>query len=555
MKLLRLLVFFWLLGASGALAAEPTAPDAGSLERDITRTFSTQPSAPKLKLPLPMKKKDGNLSVQVDHFNFVLESKDLMPDDDFAHLFDDMENRPLTLHDLQEVTRRIDAYYRKRGILARTYLPAQEIKDGTVHFIIIHSHLGTLSVEKQGRRADAELVRKMVGRDLASGKPITYPDLERGLLLANDLPGVVATGLLEPGQQTGETQMRLIVDDGPLIDGEVFVNNEGPRTTGTIQAGAGLNFNPGNGSRIGLHVLGSQGLRFAGLDYALPLGADGLRLDLRASALTYELGEEYEELDARGAAETIGAGLRYPLIRSGKANLKLSGNAEYRCYQDERLDMDSRRREVKTLSLGLCGDRTDPSGAGWTQACLKLAGGRLDLDTDSMAADQAGPGTDGTYYKATGQAARLQRLGLGLSLSGRLSGQWASKNLDSSEKFALGGPYGVRAYPLNDAAGDSGLLATLEFSRELGANLTAAIFYDYGRTWRDQDPWEDTSLPNQYDLSGAGIGLSYHYSTTLFLRLSIAQPLEDNPGVSDPDKDQDGSSHGTRAWFTGVVKI
>jgi len=36
---------------------------------------------------------------------------------------------------------------------------------------------------------------------------------------------------------------------------------------------------------------------------------------------------------------------------------------------------------------------------------------------------------------------------------GRVSAQWASKNLDSSQKFGLGGPNGVRAYPSGEGYG------------------------------------------------------------------------------------------------------
>jgi hemolysin activation/secretion protein len=45
----------------------------------------------------------------------------------------------------------------------------------------------------------------------------------------------------------------------------------------------------------------------------------------------------------------------------------------------------------------------------------------------------------------------------------RLSGQRASQNLDSSEKFSLGGPNSVRAYGPGEAATDDGNLVTLEY--------------------------------------------------------------------------------------------
>ena len=47
---------------------------------------------------------------------------------------------------------------------------------------------------------------------------------------------------------------------------------------------------------------------------------------------------------------------------------------------------------------------------------------------------------------------------LDVKIGSRLSLQETGTNLDSSEDFLLGGPYGVRAYPLGEAPGDRGYL-------------------------------------------------------------------------------------------------
>ena len=59
----------------------------------------------------------------------------------------------------------------------------------------------------------------------------------------------------------------------------------------------------------------------------------------------------------------------------------------------------------------------------------------------------------------------------------RLSGQWAGKNLDSSEKYSLGGPQAARAYASGAAGTDDGLLATAEVSRFLWG-VRAKVFVD-----------------------------------------------------------------------------
>ena len=50
-----------------------------------------------------------------------------------------------------------------------------------------------------------------------------------------------------------------------------------------------------------------------------------------------------------------------------------------------------------------------------------------------------------------------QRLTESWVLFGSVNAQFASKNLDSSERFSFGGPYGMRAYPIGEAPADAGV--------------------------------------------------------------------------------------------------
>jgi hemolysin activation/secretion protein len=104
------------------------------------------------------------------------------------------------------------------------------------------------------------------------------------------------------------------------------------------------------------------------------------------------------------------------------------------------------------------------------------------------------------------------------SLYGAAYGQIASKNLDISEKMVLGGPYGVRAYPVGEAYGDEGYIATLEgkvllpsFSDRLPGQMHAVAFVDTGSVRTNEEPWAPG--PNRRTLSGAGVGFTWtHYN-------------------------------------------
>jgi len=90
------------------------------------------------------------------------------------------------------------------------------------------------------------------------------------------------------------------------------------------------------------------------------------------------------------------------------------------------------------------------------------------MDADLVPADAATARTAGQFSKLNVDLARIQSLSEGLDLYGRISAQWASKNLDSSQKFGLGGCNGVRAYPSGEGYGDSGALAQIELRYAMG---------------------------------------------------------------------------------------
>jgi hemolysin activation/secretion protein len=74
--------------------------------------------------------------------------------------------------------------------------------------------------------------------------------------------------------------------------------------------------------------------------------------------------------------------------------------------------------------------------------------GDLDLHTPAVAAlDAASAQTAGTYAKVLLGLTREQTLLDRLTLYLAATGQESSKNLDTSEQFFLGGPYGIRASP------------------------------------------------------------------------------------------------------------
>lgn len=543
--------------AQGALAQTP--PDAGSLLRETERggalpQVQTLPPAP----AAPMAPAAKGATVEVKAFRIVGAS--LIAEPELQGLLVDLVGKTLTLADLETAVQRLAEHYRSRGWFARVYLPQQDIKDGVVTIAVIEGRLGAVDIDgSAAQRADTEFVRQIAAAGLVLNAPLAADALQRGLLLANDLPGISARGTLEAGDKVGETRLRLRIEDTPLASGSLQASNHGVKSTGTAQLGGGLDLNnlSGRGDQIGLRALASQGLASLRLHYAAPLGSEGLRATARASTLRYTLGDGFAALQARGQADTFGAGLSYPFLRSATRNFALAFDADRKRYADDMIGAPVRRRDADVFALAASGDAIDGlAGGGLSQYGLTLAAGRLDLAgvAADLAADQASARTQGGWHKLSANVSRLQRLPADFILSAAFSAQWADKNLDSSEKFALGGPAGVRAYPVNEAAGDEGWLLNLELRRELGQGWQALGFLDAGGVRLHRNEWAGWqaggSTPNRYELAGIGCGLSWQQPGAWSLRLAIAAPLGSNPGRDAAGNNSDGSGqHRARGWL------
>ena len=257
----------------------------------------------------------------------------------------------------------------------------------------------------------------------------------------------------------GTSDLIVDVTPGQPVTGSVEADNAGNRYTGEYRVGATVNINNplGRGDVASLRVLTSgAGLKYGRASYQMQFGK--ATVGVAYTALEYELGEEFESLRAHGTAEIASVYGSYPLIRSRNTNLyALVGDAK--TFQD-RVDARARRRPPQGPRVDGRPLRQPPRQLRrrrGEQLRLTWTSGDLDIETPSaLAVDAATARTNGHYGKLAYNAARLQSVTDTVSLYGAINGQFASKNLDISEKMGLGGMYAVRAYPVGEAYADEG---------------------------------------------------------------------------------------------------
>lgn len=562
--LVRIFSIATFLSIPPILAQAQQVPNAGTLERQLRDGAPTvappaAPTAPARPIPLEQGADQQRLMVTA----FVIDGATLIPVDDLLAQLSDRVGPDRSLRDLQAAAQVVADAYRRRGFFARAFVPAQSIKDGIVHIQVVEGRFGSMRRKAQPDRADADFVANMVGTDLKPGQPYSLDDLERGLLLANDLPGVAVDGTLTAGTELGASDLVLDINDRPLISASLGGSNAGARATGAYlgAAAASINGATGQGDQLNTLVMKSQGIAYGLASFAVPLGSDGWRMKVSSSVLTYRLNGDFHDLRAHGLATTQGAEISYPLIRSSTRNQRLRTYVEHANYDDDALGADLHRKRVNRGGVGLGGDISDDwGGGGLTSYAVTLSGGVLDLSglADDDAQDKATSKTGGGFTKLAVDAHRDQALTPGLFLRVRVVGQWSNQNLDSSEQMALGGPQGVRAYPVNEALSDRAMLTNVELHHapddDWARGLDLFAFVDAGLTQTHAHPWKGWEnggdVDNSYALAGAGLGASYAVDRDFGLSLIAAMPFGANPGVTDANRNQDGGRRGPRVWFT-----
>jgi hemolysin activation/secretion protein len=553
--------------ASAAIGQTTPPPDAGLLMTTPAAPPATPPKSPTLDVQQPVRPPlvaPGGATVKV--VSFKITGNTVFSDGLLQALLSDYVGKQLDMAGLDQAAAQISQYYRRHGyFVARAYLPAQEIASGKLEIAVLEGRLGAVTLEAKGdKRLKPAVAQELVTGAAPLNAPVNEQNLERGLMLVSDLPGIEVKSTLVPGATPGTSDLVLETTEGPMGTGSVDIDNFGNKYTGEFRVGATLNLNDLSGYGDQLVVRGmtsGSGMNYGRLAYSLPVGNLGTKVGLSYTRMNYELGESFASLLASGSSNVTSLFAVHPIMRSRNTNLYVTGSLDHKRMADEQLAVNvTDAKTVNVLVLGLAGDLRDGvGGGGINTGSLTLTAGDLDLSGNANSnafSDASTAQTKGGYSKFNFSLARLQRVDDSWSVYASLSGQGASKNLDTSEKFILGG-LGVRAYPMGEAAADSGLLLNLEARYDIPnfeyGNLQLVGFIDTGSVRLHRSPWTGWSIgsvvPNTYSLSGMGVGVNLYRGSDFAIRSSLAWKLGSNPGADALGRDVDGSDKGVRFWL------
>ena len=557
--------------------SEPNRPDAGSILQQLTPQIpQIAPGLPSLEprqddplAPIPA----AGPTVLIKSM-IIVDLDNVLSDEEKTALVGEAVDQRLDYAGMLSYRDRVTAYLRAKGyLMARAFLPRQDVTDGTVE---IHILIGRLDHEQSflfeadpslPEAIDTAWLAKMAAAKLTPGTPLDEASLNASVLKMSDLHGISATAALTQGAELGELRVRYQLQAEPRHNLLAWVDNQGNASTGVGQVAAQYRLvNPsGRGDQLSVFATKSDGVDLFVPSYAMAVNPHGLMLNLSLTSLDYRvITAEGRLADLNGSVLGASAGLSYALLRSRVRNLFISGELGKQQLLDYANGSLTNQRDKHTLKLGFNGDWLDGRyGGGFNSWSVNWTQGQLDLNgaPDNALKDQQTFQTAGGYTKLNLSYNRIQRLNADWTASLAYRGQRAFKNLDSSEKMSLGGPSGVRAYPGSEASGDEADLVNIELRYELpqtgwfdSAQLTA--FYDIGwvqlhKDLGEQRPSNQNEI-NAYSLQGVGVGMRMTRRNNLMLQAQVASKIGGNPGVDNNGNDSDGRRDTMRVWLQAV---
>jgi hemolysin activation/secretion protein len=478
-------------------------------------------------------------------------------------------NNRYTIDRLNQLTNALTNHLRKKGlVLARAYIPEQNIANETVRISVIEGIIQTINSTQLIKTKNSTelyhndtLIRPFRGLiDKASFRP----ELESSMIRLSQYPGLKTQTQFQPGSESGKTILNIKVIDQKKFEGYLTFDNFGSEYTGAyrVLASGKVNNITGNADQLTLGFMATldpTNSYFGSFDYTLPLESHiasdsffsfinpifhhGLLLQLGVQQNSYAIGQELEALNIKGEATTIYYSLKKPWLRNNsvqfdsslkldlkKAVSKQNGNI----LAEDKLTVFNLNNTLKfsdhfydtasnTITLNL-------------HKGLESTLGSMSNDDSNSRINQNLEYAPPDFTKFTFGFSRLQQID-SFQVLAKLNYQHSDDALLALEQVALGGPYAVRGYTSADYTADSAFQTTIEligksYAEKLSLpidHLTAAVFVDYAIGWRND------ALANETDSShlfAVGWYAEFVKQEKFQTRLQMGFPLSDTDPVN-----------------------
>lgn len=464
--------------------------------------------------------------------SIIISGNKALPDTEFVDLIEEYSSRPLSQQDLSTLATRIAVRAQFQGyIFATATVPSQDLDLGVLR---VNLNEGTIDEIRLEGAQDAAIARQLA--PLQSGTPVTREQLERRLLLADDISGVRVIDT--EFKQEGERGVLIVKTRRTKTSAYVEARNNGSRQVGPIRARIDLDFNGLLNSAdevdvsFGTTPLQPSELQFARGSYKIVVDASGLELGAHLSYSSTEPGDFLAQREIEGRFLRAGVSAQYPLKRSRDLSVWVVGEFEVTDLRQNREGQLARRDRVPTVSAGLY-SRGKLAGGRFNGRLMATRG--LDVLSATAPGDPRATRLDASarFTSLNGFFSWSRSLAGSFSVALGARGQLAADPVLATEDIGIGGTSFLRGYDFNERSGDSGIMG---FS-ELRYNWRGKGFWlPRGQAYVFADGGVVSNLENGFgsgSLASAGGGLRLDVTRDLDLGVEVAVPLTGERRDSD----------------------
>ena len=448
----------------------------------------------------------------------------------------------VTLRHIYEIAQKITNKYRSDGyILSKAIVSSQQIQNGKVHIRVYEGYIDNIQIKGpvRGPRKLLNTYRKEILRS----RPLRARDLERYLLLIDDLPGVSAKSALVPSEdKLGASDLTLTFKDKAFA-GQVGTDNRGSEFNGAHQFPVEVNTNSLSGEykdkgTQGAMASQAEDFLFMNASTGLPVSQAGTRLFFSSSIIRSKQSSTFERFEVGGDRSAITMRLTYPFLRSHSENLVAHLGFSSREPAINILGTVNSEDRQRALDMGISYTAADRyMGINLFQFNLSKGMNIFDAtELDSQKFLRAQKKNDST--KVNGRFMRLQNLAPDWSLLGAMSWQYDFDKLPVPEEFGADKARFGRAYGSSKIAGNQDLAFNLELQKTLRpkgdylSNLQLYGFFDYGSVWNE---FETSAGNKREDRTSAGIGMRFNLNESIFGYAELDKPFS-NKMTAEGDK-------------------
>lgn len=522
-----------------ALGQVATPPTAGTVQDTLPARDRPQvESAPPIKEPAVPRQRVADDGPTITVTRFTISGETAIDETTLQAEIADLIGKSLTMNDIFAAADRLTAYYRANGYgLASVVVPAQRVAGGVVNLEVIEGRIGQVRVEGSHSYDFGRLEAYSLQKE---GDLYRSAAMERTMLLLNDIPGLDAKAVIQPGAEFGASDVVLRVDEDRR-EYRVTLDNYGREELGEVRLLGEADFNNpfGIGDQFAVDLMVTQDglLSYGSLAYNFPLASNGSRLAISANYADYEVGgADFALLGISGDTTNFRIDYSYPWLRSRSDNLLLTAGVS--------------RNEAETLLFNgtVPFNQTEltllEAGLFWN--AIYANNGSLSVFTlfsgnfKSRKPTALDPQTDAQKAKLRVDASYTLPFGR-WAFTSRAAAVYSPDPLVDTQKYSLGGPFSVRGYAPAEVRGDKGLELSLEVQRYFplwsGARGAASVFVDGGMV--NRYPLSATPTDDEDSLASAGLGFRVDSAAWYRFELYWATPIGNHVNPVDPTLEYD----------------